>query len=143
MGRAGSTSSPTRSSSTKHATDGQPHIGRLSTVDEDTWHKMTARTEIQKEIGKDEAERASFRVEGASKCFNRHNRPDQGCIDWHSKEKTRPSTRCPEAVRHASRQRHNRTPAGIPMSELGKTAGYLAGLGTLREEGSLDDLPFF
>lgn len=69
---------------------GLTHVGRLFTVDEDTWNKLDGKTEFEKEMWKEDAERAAFKdtlTEDAVKCFNKHNRPDQGCLDWKDKSK--------------------------------------------------------
>ena len=73
-----------------HTTNGEPHIGRLFTVDKDTWDKLSDSTELDKALWNEDVERAAFRdtlKDDAGKCYNRHNRPSQGCIDWRTKEK--------------------------------------------------------
>lgn len=69
---------------------GLTHVGRLFTVDEATWNKLDGTTQFEKELWKEDAERAAFRdtlTEDAVMCFNKHSRPDQGCIDWKDKSK--------------------------------------------------------
>lgn len=69
--------------------NGDPHIGNLYSVDDATWNSLEARTLIEKEIWKDQAEQAATRdtfAEDALKCFSKHHRPEF-CIDWMNDKK--------------------------------------------------------
>ena len=68
---------------------GEPHRGNLMKIDDDVWKKR--RTDILREMWSafpdmSEADlMASVRnayIEDAGMCFNRHGRPDDGCIDY-------------------------------------------------------------
>jgi len=60
-------------------------------TDPDTASKLDVETAIKKELKEQDVYIRDFRDElkvDALKCFNRHNRPKQGCIDWCSEDKT-------------------------------------------------------
>lgn len=69
--------------------NGDPHIGNLLSVDDATWANLEARTQIEKEVWKDQVELAATRdtyAEDALVCFNSHRRP-HFCIDWMDSKK--------------------------------------------------------
>jgi len=67
------------------------HQSLIFRVDQDTWEKLGDETAVQKELLKNEwvvrELRDDIKVE-ALKCFNRHNRPSNGCIDYEDESKT-------------------------------------------------------
>lgn len=70
--------------------DGEPHRGVMLRCDEATWNNMQMRTELSRQLFKEEAERVAFNdtlMEDAMSCFNRHQRPNQGCIDYKDESK--------------------------------------------------------
>lgn len=70
--------------------DPASHISLIFRVDEDTWNKLGNETPIQKELMKNEWEVRALRDDlkvDALKCFNRHNRPANGCIDYEDASK--------------------------------------------------------
>lgn len=74
---------------TKHSRP-ELHIGRLFQVDEGAWESMETRQQINKELFGLEAEKVAWKdtfSEDAGKCYNRHHRPKQGCIDWRDDSK--------------------------------------------------------
>lgn len=71
--------------------DPDAHISLIFRVDEKTWEKLGDETVVQKELLKNEWQvrelRDDLKVE-ALKCFNRHNRPSNGCPDYEDDSKT-------------------------------------------------------
>jgi len=77
---------------------GEPHKGKLFVLPLRAWAKTESKKEIIRQIkgggSKGLAEiddsfydsRSTF-MEGAMECYGRHNKPKDGCADWHSKEK--------------------------------------------------------
>jgi len=60
-------------------------------TDKDTASKLDVETALKNELKEQDVYIRDFRDElkvDALKCFNRHNRPKQGCIDWCNDEKT-------------------------------------------------------
>lgn len=60
-------------------------------TDEETAKKLDAETAVKGELEKNDVYIRDTRDElkvDALKCFNRHNRPKQGCIDWCADDKT-------------------------------------------------------
>lgn len=66
--------------------DGEAHLGNLFVgIPEEALANMDARATIEREIWGAQAEMASFKdtlVEDAGKCYNAHQRPKLGCIDY-------------------------------------------------------------
>lgn len=66
--------------------DGEPHVGNLFTgIPDAALENMAAREQIEKELWGAKAEFAAFKdtlVEDAAACYNRHQRPKLGCIDY-------------------------------------------------------------
>ena len=61
------------------------HVGQMFSVDQATWDNLDQRTKIEEDIWKNQAEFSATRdtyEEDALVCFNRHNRPKMGCIDY-------------------------------------------------------------
>jgi hypothetical protein len=60
-------------------------------TDEETAKKLDTETAVKGELAKNDVfirdTRDELKVD-ALKCFNRHNRPKQGCIDWCAEDKT-------------------------------------------------------
>jgi hypothetical protein len=67
------------------------HLSLIFRVDEATWEKLGDETSVQKELLKNEwvvrELRDDLKVE-ALRCFNRHNRPSNGCMDYEDESKT-------------------------------------------------------
>ena len=60
-------------------------------TDADTASKLDVETALKNELQEQDVYIRDFRDElkvDALKCFNRHNRPNQGCIDWCNDDKT-------------------------------------------------------
>lgn len=60
-------------------------------TDKDTADKLDAETAIKNELKRHDIIIKDFRDElkvDALRCFNRHNRPDRGCVDWCDESKT-------------------------------------------------------
>jgi hypothetical protein len=60
-------------------------------TDKDTASKLDVETALKNELKEQDVYIKDFRDElkvDALKCFNRHSRPKQGCIDWCNDEKT-------------------------------------------------------
>jgi len=74
--------------------NGEPHFGNLADVDEVAWRDDSQRQQIIDQIrskttglaGEFYATVNTFEAD-AMKCYSRHNRPDQGCIDWKIEKK--------------------------------------------------------
>jgi hypothetical protein len=65
--------------------------GLIFRTDEETASKLDTETEVRKELAKNHIWVKDFRDElktEAIKCFNRHDRPKNGCIDWCDESKT-------------------------------------------------------
>lgn len=65
--------------------NGERHRGNLFSVEQKTWDRLDVRTQIEKDIWKEQYERAATRDTyemDALACYNKHNRPKEGCIDW-------------------------------------------------------------
>ena len=69
--------------------DGNEHLGQLLRIEKKYWDSPKIRKEILEKMwtghtGFDPEFYASKNTfqDDAMKCFNKHNRPDQGCIDW-------------------------------------------------------------
>ncbi len=71
--------------------DPDAHKAVIFKCDQETWDKLGDETAVKKELMKNEIEvrevRNDLKVE-ALKCFNRHNRPSNGCMDYESEDKT-------------------------------------------------------
>lgn len=77
---------------------GEPHKGKLFVLPLRAWASLEAKKEIINQIkgggskGLDEIDdkfyesRSTF-MEGAMECYQRHNKPKDGCSDWHDKTK--------------------------------------------------------
>ena len=69
----------------------ESHLSLIFRVDEATWDKLGDETSVQKELLKNEwvvrELRDDLKVE-ALRCFNRHNRPASGCMDYEDESKT-------------------------------------------------------
>jgi hypothetical protein len=69
----------------------ESHLSLIFRVDEATWDKLGDETSVQKELLKNEwvvrELRDDLKVE-ALRCFNRHNRPSNGCMDYEDESKT-------------------------------------------------------
>ena len=77
---------------------GEPHKGKLFVLPLRAWAKPDSKKEIIRQIkgggsaGLAEIDdsfydsRSTF-MEGAMECYGRHNKPKDGCSDWHSKER--------------------------------------------------------
>ena len=69
----------------------ESHLSLIFRVDESTWEKLGDETSVQKELLKNEwvvrELRDDLKVE-ALRCFNRHNRPANGCMDYEDESKT-------------------------------------------------------
>ncbi|CAB4166976.1 hypothetical protein UFOVP964_75 [uncultured Caudovirales phage] len=77
---------------------GEPHKGKLYVVPLRAWAKTESKKEIIRQIkgggSKGLAEvddkfydsRSTF-LEDAMQCYKQHNRPKEGCADWHSKDR--------------------------------------------------------
>lgn len=77
---------------------GEPHKGKLFVLPLRAWAKPESKKEIIRQIkgggsaGLAEiddtfyASRSTF-MEGAMECYKRHNKPKDGCAEWHAKEK--------------------------------------------------------
>lgn len=65
--------------------DGLTHIGSIMHIPQKDYDRLGDHTQLSKELfdAEDEARasRDTFN-EDANKCFNRHHRPDMGCIDY-------------------------------------------------------------
>jgi hypothetical protein len=65
--------------------------GLLFDCDQETWDKLGDETQVKRELMKNEWDvrevRDDMKVE-ALKCFNRHNRPKEGCLDYEDESKT-------------------------------------------------------
>lgn len=60
-------------------------------TDPETADKLDVETAVRKELADQDVYIKDFRDElksDALRCFNRHNRPSDGCIDWCSDDKT-------------------------------------------------------
>jgi hypothetical protein len=60
-------------------------------TDPETADKLDVETALKKELSEQDVYIRDFRDElkvDALKCFNRHNRPNSGCIDWCNDDKT-------------------------------------------------------
>jgi len=60
-------------------------------TDSETAGKLDVETAIRKELAEQDVFIKDFRDElksDALRCFNRHNRPSEGCIDWCNDDKT-------------------------------------------------------
>jgi hypothetical protein len=75
--------------------NGEPHIGRLFDIEERYWRNPTTQQEVVKRIhdatstGLDTefyATKNTF-AEDALKCYDLHNRPKEGCIDYRDSRK--------------------------------------------------------
>lgn len=65
--------------------------GLIFRTDKETASKMDVETALRKELADHDVFIKDFRDElkvDALKCFNRHNRPSNGCIDWCIESKT-------------------------------------------------------
>lgn len=61
------------------------HRGLIFRCDQETWDKLGDETEVRKELMKNEWDVREIRQDlkvDALNCFNRHNRPSAGCIDY-------------------------------------------------------------
>ena len=71
--------------------DPDAHKGLIFRCDEATWEKLGDETQVKNELMKNEWDvrelRQDLKVEALS-CFNRHNRPSAGCIDYEDSSKT-------------------------------------------------------
>lgn len=77
---------------------GEPHKGKLFSLPLRVWASPEAKREVIKQIkgggSKGLAEiddtfydsRSTF-LEGAMECYQRHNKPKEGCTDWHSRDR--------------------------------------------------------
>lgn len=73
------------------------HRGQLLHVQDKDWHSKTKREGILKEVQEGLSGHTGFDPEtyavrdtfqeDALKCFSAHNRPQDGCIDWHDRSK--------------------------------------------------------
>jgi hypothetical protein len=65
--------------------------GLIFNCDQETWDKLGDETQVRNELMKNEWDvrevRDDMKVE-ALKCFNRHNRPTNGCLDYQDESKT-------------------------------------------------------
>lgn len=60
-------------------------------TDSETAGKLDVETAVRKELAEQDVYIKDFRDElksDALRCFNRHNRPSEGCIDWCNDDKT-------------------------------------------------------
>lgn len=65
--------------------------GLIFRTDPETAKKLDVETALRKELSNNDVYIKDFRDElkvDALKCFNRHNRPSSGCIDWCNESKT-------------------------------------------------------
>lgn len=74
--------------------DGTDHVGNLMVIPDSLWERNRQRilAEIWRDfpdMGDDDIVKAyrNTYIEDANKCFNRHNRPKMGCIDFHDDSK--------------------------------------------------------
>lgn len=75
------------------AGDGRPesHPSMIFRCDEATAAKLDMESEVKKELMNNHVWVKDYRDElkvEAMKCFNRHNRPKEGCLDWRDESKT-------------------------------------------------------
>jgi hypothetical protein len=71
--------------------DDQHKGGQLFMLDQATYDKIDPVTEVRKELAKNHVDMHDMRDElkdEAMKCFNRHGRPNDSCIDFESEHKT-------------------------------------------------------
>jgi len=74
--------------------NGEAHFGNLADVEESDWRDPSRQAEIVKQITSKTtglesefyATKNTFEAE-ALKCYAKHRRPDQGCIDWQNSKK--------------------------------------------------------
>jgi hypothetical protein len=77
---------------------GEPHKGKLFVLPLRAWAKPESKKEIIRqikgggsaglaEIDESFYESRSTFMEGAMECYERHNKPKDGCSDWHDKSK--------------------------------------------------------
>ena len=77
---------------------GEPHKGKLFVLPLRVWASTESKREIIKQIkGGGSAGLAEFDesfydsrstfMEGAMECYNKHNKPKEGCLDWHAKDR--------------------------------------------------------
>ena len=69
----------------------ESHRSFIFRTDEETASKLDAETAVKNELAKNHIWVKDFRDElkvDALNCFNKHNRPTQGCIDWCIESKT-------------------------------------------------------
>ena len=69
----------------------ESHISMIFRCDDETAGKLDAETAVKSELAKNHIWIKDYRDElkvDAVKCFNAHNRPKQGCIDWCIESKT-------------------------------------------------------
>ena len=77
---------------------GEPHKGKLFVLPLRVWAKPESKKEVIRQIkgggsaGLDEIDdtfydsRSTF-MEGAMECYRKHNKPKDGCVEWHDKGK--------------------------------------------------------
>jgi hypothetical protein len=94
----------------------QEHIGQLVGVDEENWRDTQTRVEILKQI-KDQLAGGSTGLhpeayalkdtfkEDALKCYSKHGRPKDGCVDWHDRSKVLGNSLLTDEERTAARKR--------------------------------------